>query len=328
VASAPSSIGERCLVTGGGGFIGSTLAVALCRAGWGVRVLDDFSTGRRPNLDDVAGDVEIVDGDLRDPAAVRAAVGGVEVVFHQGAVASVARSIEDPWTSHEVNVSGTLHILLAARDEGVRRVVVASSAAVYGNAAPPPLHERLVPRPASPYGVTKLAAERYAEAFTRTWDLPTVSLRYLNVFGPRQDPASSYASAIPTFITRTLADLAPTVYGDGEQARDFIFVDDVVRANMLAAASPAGASGRAFNIGRGERRTVNEALSTIRSLVPGDHPAPKHAAARLGEIRDSWSDVAAAREALGFEAVVPFDEGLRRTIASFSRDGGTSRRPS
>jgi nucleoside-diphosphate-sugar epimerase len=314
-------------VTGGGGFIGSTLVAALCREGWAVRTLDNFSTGRRSNLDDVAGDVEIVDGDLRDAAVVRAAVGGVDVVFHEGAVTSVARSIEDPWTSHEVNATGTLHILLAARHEGVRCVVVASSAAVYGDAAPLPLHERLVPRPVSPYGVTKLAAERYAEAFTRTWDLPTVSLRYLNVFGPRQDPASGYASAIPTFITRTLAGLAPTVYGDGDQARDFIFVDDVVRANMLAAAVPAGASGGAFNIGRGERRTVNEVLSAIRSLVPGNHPVPKHEAARPGEIRDSWSDVAAAREALGFEAEVPFDEGLRRTIEWFSRDVETSRRP-
>jgi UDP-glucose 4-epimerase len=285
-----------------------------------VRVFDDLSTGRRRNLRDVAGDVEIVRGDLRDESAVRAAMGGVDVVFHQGAVPSVARSIEDPVTSHDVNATGTLHVLLAARDAGTRSVVVASSAAVYGNAAPPPLHEGLVPRPVSPYGVTKLVAERYAEAFARTWGLATVSLRYLNVFGPRQDPASGYASAIPTFIARTLAGLAPTVYGDGEQARDFIHVDDVVRANMVAAGAPAGALGGAFNIGRGERRTVNQLLSAIRSIVPGDHPLPRHGATRPGEIRDSWSDVTAAREALGFEAEVPFEEGLKRTIEWFSRE--------
>jgi nucleoside-diphosphate-sugar epimerase len=229
-------------------------------------------------------------------------------------VPSVARSIEDPRASHDVNVTGTLHVLLAARDADVRRVVVASSAAVYGNAARPPLHERLATRPASPYGVTKLAAERYAEAFTRTWGVPTVSLRYLNVFGPRQDPASGYASAIPTFISRTLAGVAPTVFGDGEQARDFLYVDDVVGANFAAATAPSDAVGAAFNIGRGERRTINDVLAAIRTLVPGEHPPPVRERARPGEIRDSWSDVTAARDGLGFEARVPFDEGLRRTI--------------
>jgi UDP-glucose 4-epimerase len=245
---------------------------------------------------------------------VARAVTGAQLVFHEAAIPSVARSVADPITSNEVNVTGTLNVLLASRDAGVERVVYASSAAVYGNAEALPLHESTPTRPASPYGVSKMAGERYLEAFTRTWGLPTIALRYLNVFGPGQNPGSDYAAAIPRFISCTLAGEAPTVFGDGEQARDFVFVDDVVRANMLASTAPEAAWGRAFNIGRGERRTVNQLLAVIRALIPGDHPDPIHAPPRPGEIRDSWSDITAAREGLGFRPLTGFEHGIRLTI--------------
>ena len=302
------------VVTGGAGFIGSNLVHALLQAGHRVRVLDDLSTGRPVNLDDIAGDIELIHGDIRDRDAVARAVTGAQLVFHEAAIPSVARSVADPITSNEVNVTGTLNVLVAARDSNVERVVYASSAAVYGNADSLPLHESMPTRPASPYGASKLAGERYLEAFTRTWGLPTIALRYLNVFGPRQNPGSDYAAAIPRFISCTLTGKAPTVFGDGEQARDFVFVDDVVRANMLASVAPEAAWGGAFNIGRGERRTVNELLAAIRSLIPGDHPDPIHAPPRHGEIRDSWSDITAAREALRYQPLTGFEDGLRLTI--------------
>ena len=309
------------VVTGGAGFIGSNVVHALLARGDRVRVFDDLSTGRAVNLEDVRHDVELIDGDVRDAGAVARAIEGVSVVFHQAAIPSVARSVVDPVSSNEVNVTGTLHVLMAARDAGVERVVYASSAAVYGNADTLPLREGMPTRPASPYGVSKLAGERYLEAFTRTYGLPTVALRYLNVFGPGQDPRSEYSAAIPRFISCTLAGDTPTVFGDGEQARDFVFVDDVVRANMLAAEAGEPAWGRAFNIGRGERRTVNELLDAIRTQVPGEHPAPMHAPPRAGEVRDSWCDIGAAREVLGYEPGVAFDEGLHRTIERIASEG-------
>ena len=302
------------VVTGGAGFIGSNLVHALLQAGHRVRVLDDLSTGRPVNLDDIAGDIELIHGDIRDRDAVARAVTGAQLVFHEAAIPSVARSVADPITSNEVNVTGTLNVLVAARDSNVERVVYASSAAVYGNADSLPLHESMPTRPASPYGASKLAGERYLEAFTRTWGLPTIALRYLNVFGPRQNPGSDYAAAIPRFISCTLAGEVPTVFGDGEQARDFVFVDDIVRANLLASVAPEAAWGRAFNLGRGERRTVNELLVAIRSLIPGDHPDPIHAPPRPGEIRDSWSDITVAREALRYQPLTGFEDGLRLTI--------------
>ena len=301
------------VVTGGAGFIGSNLVHALLARGDRVRVFDDLSTGRPVNLEDVRADVELVDGDVRDAEGVAHVVQGAAVVFHQAAIPSVARSVADPIASNDVNVTGTLNVLVAARDAEVERIVYASSAAVYGNADVLPLHESMPTRPASPYGVSKLAGERYLEAFTRTYGLPTVALRYLNVFGPRQNPRSEYAAAIPRFISCTLTGVAPTIFGDGEQARDFVFVEDVVQANILAAEAAEPAWGRAFNIGRGERRTVNELLAVIRTLVPGDHPVAAHAPPRAGEVRDSWSDIGAASETLGYEPEVGFEEGLRRT---------------
>jgi UDP-glucose 4-epimerase len=305
---------QTSVVTGGAGFIGSNLVHALLARGDRVRVFDDLSTGRPVNLDDVSRDVELTDGDVRDADAVARAIAGASVVFHQAAIPSVARSVSDPVASNDVNVTGTLNVLVAARDNSVERVVYASSAAVYGNADTLPLLEGMPTRPASPYGVSKLAGERYLEAFTRTYGLATVALRYLNVFGPRQNPRSDYAAAIPRFISCMLAGEAPTIFGDGEQARDFVFVDDVVQANLLAADARESAWGRVFNVGRGERRTVNELLAAIRTLVPGEHPDPVHAPPRAGEVRDSWSDISAARETLGYEPAVGFEEGLRRTI--------------
>ena len=305
---------QTSVVTGGAGFIGSNLVHALLARGDRVRVFDDLSSGRAVNLEDVRSDIEVMDGDVRDAGAVARAVDGATVVFHQAAIPSVARSVADPMSSNDVNVTGTLNVLVAARDAAVERVVYASSAAVYGNADVLPLHEGMPTRPASPYGVSKLAGERYLEAFTLTYGLPTVALRYLNVFGPRQNARSEYASAIPRFISCTLGGDAPTIFGDGEQARDFVFVDDVVQANLLAAEASAPAWGRAFNVGRGERRTVNELLDAVRMLVPGEHPEPVHAPPRPGEVRDSWSNINAAHEVLGYEPAVAFEEGLRRTI--------------
>jgi nucleoside-diphosphate-sugar epimerase len=317
--------GAACLVTGGAGFIGSNLVTALLEGGMSVRILDDLSTGDRRNLSGRAADAELIAGDVRDPAALARAVEGVEVIFHEAAIPSVARSVQDPLASHAVNATGTLNVLIAARDASVERVVYASSAAVYGNASSPPLHEGLPTRPASPYGASKLAGERYLEAFARTWGMATIALRYLNVFGPRQDPRSQYASAIPRFIAAALARDAPTIYGDGEQARDFIYVDDVVRANLCAADASHDAIGGAFNVGYGERHTVNELVATIRELVPGEHPPPIHADPRPGDIRDSWSDITAAREVLGFEPEETFEGGLRRTVEWFT--GERAREP-
>ena len=317
---------QTSLVTGGAGFIGSNLVHALLQAGHRVRVLDELSTGRIVNLEDVVAEVELIHGDVRDLEAVTRAVAGARFVFHEAAIPSVARSVDDPIASNEVNVTGTLNVLIAARDANVERVVYASSAAVYGNADALPLHEGMPTRPASPYGASKLAGERYLEAFTRTWGLPTIALRYLNVFGPRQNPGSDYAAAIPRFISCTLVGEAPTVFGDGEQARDFVFVDDIVRANMLASAASEAAWGRAFNIGRGERRTVNELLAVIRSLIPGDHPDPVQAPPRPGEIRDSWSDITAAHEALGYRPLTGFEDGLRLTIDHLRANAGADLR--
>jgi nucleoside-diphosphate-sugar epimerase len=324
--------GDLCVVTGGAGFIGSALSRALLDRGMRVRVFDDLSSGARANLSDDARPpghhAEIVEGDLRDASAVARAVAGASVVFHQGAIPSIARSIVDPSASHDVNVTGTLNVLLAARDADVERVVYASSASVYGNAAVLPLHEALPTRPVSPYGVTKLAGERYCEAFTRTWQLRTISLRYLNVFGPRQGHRSAYASAIPRFIACTLSGEPPIIFGDGEQTRDFVCVDDVVHANLLAAEAPAAAWGGSFNIGSGTPRTVNEVLEEIRRLVPGDHPSPNRAEQRRGEMRHSWSDIALARDVLGYEPQQDFSASLRRTIAWFESAGEPGNRSS
>ncbi len=302
----------RVLVTGGAGFIGSNLVAALLERGDDVRVLDNFSTGSRANLAALGRDVEVVEGDLRSYERVHTAVRGREVVFHQGALGSVPRSVQDPLTSTAVNVEGTLNVLLAARDEGIRRVVAASSSSVYGDGGTFPRVETLAPSPISPYAVAKLAAERFCVSFTQVYGIETVALRYFNVFGPRQDPTSQYAAVVPRFI-RAIADGRPvTVHGDGEQSRDFTYVANVVQANLLAA-DAVDAAGRILNVATGQSQTVFALADTIGRLV--DRPVEKtHGLAQPGDVRQSWADVSAARAAIGYEPAVSFEEGLRRTI--------------
>ena len=300
----------KALVTGGGGFIGSNVVRALLERGDDVRVLDNFSTGSRRNL---AGlDVEVVEGELRSYERVHNAVRGTEIVFHLGALGSVPRSVQDPLTSSAVNVEGTLNVQLAARDEGVRRVVFASSSSIYGNQSELPLREAMAPDPISPYGVAKLAAERYCVSFSRVYDsFETVVLRYFNVFGPRQDPTSQYAAVVPLFITAIAAGEPVTIFDDGEQSRDFTYVDNVVAANLLAA-DAAGANGRIFNISGGTPTSVNELAVTIGRLL-GKPVERRYLPARPGDLRNSWADVSEARSLLGFEPQVELEEGLRRT---------------
>ena len=302
----------KVLVTGGAGFIGSNLTRGLLARGDDVRVLDNFSTGNRANLAGLAQDVELVEGELRSYERVHNAVRGCEVVFHLGALGSVPRSVQDPLTSSAVNVEGTLNVLLAARDEGIKRVVFASSSSIYGNQAELPLREAMAPDPISPYGVAKLAAERYCVSFTRVYEsLETVVLRYFNVFGPRQDPRSQYAAVVPLFLTAIAAGEPVTIFDDGEQSRDFTYIDNVVAANLLASTAE-GASGRIFNVSSGAPATVNELADAIGRLL--DKPVERrHLPPRPGDLRNSWADVSEARSVLGYEPSVSLEEGLRRT---------------
>jgi UDP-N-acetylglucosamine/UDP-N-acetyl-alpha-D-glucosaminouronate 4-epimerase len=307
----------KVLVTGGAGFIGSNLVRALLERGDDVRVLDNFSTGSRTNL---AGlEVEIVEGELRSYERVHNAVRGTEVVFHLGALGSVPRSVQDPLTSGAVNVEGTLNVMLAARDEGIRRVVFASSSSIYGNQPELPLRETMAPDPISPYGVAKLAAERYCVSFSRVYhSFEAVVLRYFNVFGPRQDPSSQYAAVVPLFVTAIAAGEPVTIFDDGEQSRDFTYVDNVVAANLLAADAEE-VSGRIFNISAGTPVTVSQLAEMIGRQL--DKPVERqYLPARPGDLRNSWADVSEARRVLGFEPNVELREGLRRT-AAFLLDG-------
>jgi UDP-glucose 4-epimerase len=302
-------------VTGGGGFIGSHLIRRLLADGHSVRVLDNFATGRRENLEDVLDDVELIEGDLQSYERVHNAVRGCELAFHLGALPSVPRSIQDPLTSNATNVVGTLNVLLAARDEGVRRVVYASSSSTYGASTELPKREEMPALPIAPYAVSKLAAEGYCRAFHEVYGLETVALRYFNVFGPRQDPRSQYAAVIPNFITAVLEDRGPIVHGDGEQSRDFTFVDNAVDANILAADAP-GAAGEAFNVACGERVSLNEVVARLGALA-GVGVEAVHTDPRPGDVRHSLADISKARELLGYEPAVDFEEGLRRTYAYY-----------
>jgi UDP-glucose 4-epimerase len=301
----------KALVTGGGGFIGSNLVRRLLELGHDVRVLDNFSTGNRSNLVDVADEIEVVEGELRSYERVHNATRGVEVVFHQGALPSVPRSVQDPLTTGAVNVEGTLNVLLAARDEGVRRVVYASSSSVYGNTGTLPRVETQFPDPISPYAVTKLAGERYCVSFARVYGLETVTLRYFNVFGPNQDPTSQYAAVVPRFIAAIDAGEPVPIYGDGDQSRDFTYVDNVVEANVLAA-DAAEASGAVLNVATGQSRSVNALADTIGEVL-GRPVEREYLPERTGDVRDSWADIAAAQSVLGWEARIGLDEGLRLT---------------
>ena len=302
----------RALVTGGAGFIGSHLVTRLLEEGHSVRVLDDLSTGKRDNLAHVAADVDLVVGDVRNAALVDEVATGCEVIFHEAAIVSVPASVEDPQKSHDVNIQGTLNVLLAARKRNVRRVVFACSAAIYGEDPSLPKRELMQAFPISPYGIEKMTGEHYVLAWPRLYGVEGVSLRYFNVFGPRQDPRSPYSGVISIFADRALSGREVTIHGDGQQTRDFVFVEDVVQANLLAARTPL-ASGRAYNVARGERTTLLELHAMVGrlagSVVPPVHTPPRH-----GDIRHSFADIARAREELGYAPRVSVEDGLRRLL--------------
>lgn len=310
----------KYLVTGGAGFIGSHIADALVESGESVRVLDNLSTGKLDNLRSILDRIEMIEGDLRDAETVRQAVSGVDYVLHQGALPSVPRSIADPVEVDTVNVMGTLNVLVAARDEGVKRVVYASSSAVYGDAPVLPKTEKMKPEPKSPYAVSKLAAEQYCHVFTEVYGLETVSLRYFNVFGPRQDPASQYAAVIPIFITALLEGRSPVVYGDGLQSRDFCFVANNVDANLLACTVPHVAE-PVLNVACGKRCSLLELLAVLRQYLEAD-TGHTHDAARPGDVRHSLADISRAQRVLGYRPKVDLQQGLRRTVAWYAEASG------
>ncbi len=308
--------GLKVLVTGGAGFIGSHLARTLLERGATVRVLDNFSTGSRQNLAAVADEIEMAEGELRSYERVHAATRGIDVVFHQGALPSVPRSVHDPLTTSAVNVEGTLNVLLAARDENVRRVVFASSSSIYGNSGALPRVESVNPEPLSPYAVSKLAAERYCSSFSYVYGLETVCLRYFNVFGPGQDPTSQYAAVVPRFIAAAENGDPIVIYGDGEQRRDFTYIDNVVRANLQAGVAP-DASGAIVNIGTGRAVSINTLADMVGSVL--DRSVEReYLPRRPGEIRDSWADIDEGRRLLGYEPTVSLEEGLLLTARSLA----------
>ncbi|MEP6655546.1 MAG: SDR family oxidoreductase [Myxococcales bacterium] len=303
-----------CLVTGGAGFIGSSIARALLARGDRVRVLDNFSSGRRENVQGLAG-VELLEGDILDDAALGAAVRGVSLIFHQAAISSVPLSVADPLSSNEANATGTLKVLQAARQAGTRRVVYAASSSAYGDTPTLPKVETMATAPLSPYAVAKLAGELYCQAFHKVYGLETVALRYFNVFGPRQDPRSHYAAVIPRFATAALKGQPAVIYGDGEQSRDFCFIEDVVAANLLAAEA-SDAAGRVFNVARGEAVSINQVLDMLEQIV-GRPIARRHEPARSGDVRHSRADISAAREVLNYRPLVTFAQGMHKTVDWF-----------
>lgn len=300
------------LVTGGAGFIGSHIVNALVARGDRVRVLDNLCTGNRANVKAFGGKVDFVEGDLVNPQDVARAVDGVEVVLHQAALASVPRSVDTPLDTNAACVTGTVTLLDAARKNGVRRVVFAGSSSVYGDQSIPAKHEGLLPMPLSPYAAAKCAGEYYCQAFTSTYGLETVTIRYFNVFGPRQDPKSQYAAVIPKFITEILADRRPTIFGDGKQSRDFTYIDNIIHGNLLAADAPA-AVGKTINVACGESFDLLQLMDGINKAL-GTNVEPVFEPARAGDVRDSLADISLARKLLNYEPVVGFEEGLKRTV--------------
>ncbi len=335
------------LITGGAGFIGSHLVEAVCKNGYQVRVLDNLSTGKKENLEEVMGNShfkfrvaqegpgivtlgdkgEFIWGDIADLETCRKACQGVSFVFHLAALGSVPRSVEDPITSHQANATGTLNILQAAKEAKVKRVIYASSSSVYGNISSHPdesmpKSETLSPHPQSPYAATKLMGEHYCRIFSDLYDLETVSLRYFNVFGPRQDPQSIYAAVIPKFITALLEGISPIIYGDGQQSRDFTYVANVVQANLLAMNTP-GISGRVFNIACSRQITINNLLSSLQE-ISGRHIAPQYEQPRSGEVRHSLASIDLAKAHLGYAVKIEFEEGLKATWKRFQEKGMTN----
>ena len=300
------------VVTGGAGFIGSNLAAGLLQEGHQVTILDNFTTGRRENLEGLADRLRVVEGSICDRAAADAAFEGAEFVLHEAALPSVQRSVEQPEDTNRVNVGGTLTVLEAARAAGVKRVVLAASSSAYGDQPTLPKVETMAPQPLSPYAASKLAGEHYCMAYFHSMGLETACLRYFNVFGPRQDPASQYAAVVPIFITAFLNGKRPTVFGDGEQSRDFTYVDNVVTANLLAATAPR-AAGQVFNVGCGARYSLNQLLESLGRTM-GTHIPAIYEAPRVGDVKHSHADIAKAKELMGYEPVVSFEEGLAKTV--------------
>jgi nucleoside-diphosphate-sugar epimerase len=304
----------RYLVTGVAGFIGSAIAGALVRRGDQIRGLDDFSTGKRENIAELGGSLDFREISLLDPAGLASACQGIDCVFHQAAIPSVPKSVAEPKHTNAVNVEGTLNLLLAARDAGVRRVVYAASSSAYGESPTLPKRENMIPSPISPYAAQKLAGESYMQVFAAVYGIETVSLRYFNIFGPRQDANSQYSAVLAKFITLMLQGQAPTIFGDGEQSRDFTYVDNAVQANLLAAHAPAAeVSGRVFNIATGVRFSLNQTYKMLQDILGFSNPA-NYAAARSGDVKHSLADIALAQKHLKYLPNVSFEEGLRRTV--------------
>ena len=312
---------KKIVITGGAGFIGSALARALVARGDEVSVLDNFSTGKRENLQDLAGHLAVVEGDILDGALLDRVFAGADVVFHQAAIPSVPRSLAAPLASHNANATGTLNVLEAARRCQVRRLVYAGSSSAYGEPPSLPVVETMAPAPLSPYAVSKLAGEHYCRVYARVFGVQAVILRYFNVFGPRQDPNSQYAAVIPRFITAALEGRSPTVYGDGGQSRDFCFIDNVVEANLQAADADA-ASGKVFNIACGTGTSLNRVLALLAEAL-GRPVAARHEPARAGDVRHSLADISQAKAVLGYTASVNFLTGLTRTVEWFGQQGST-----
>ena len=310
---------SKILVTGGAGFIGSNLAEALLRRGHFVRVLDDFSTGRRENLifDKRYPSLGIMEGDIREAATCQEAVKGMEYVFHQAALPSVQRSVEDPATSNAVNVGGTLNILLAAREEGLNRVIYASSSSVYGDTPTLPKHEEMPSHPLSPYALQKYIGEQYCQLFHQLYGLETVSLRYFNIFGPKQDPNSIYSAVIPKFIDALIQDRPPIIFGDGEQSRDFTYVENVVQANLLAM-SAEHLHGEAINIACGQRTSLNQLLDILKGILRSKQ-SPVYEEPRKGDVRHSLADIRKGKEIMNYEPTVGIEMGLKKTVEFFQR---------
>ena len=310
------------LITGGAGFIGSNLAQALLNRGDNVRVLDNFSTGKRENLDfpglsrNLVANLEVMEGDIADLSTCHKATDGTDYILHQAAIPSVPRSIALPLESNRANIDGTLNLLVAARDAGAKRLVFASSSAVYGNSPGFPREETIRPAPLSPYAVQKLTDEHYLRIFYELYGLETVSLRYFNVFGPHQDPNSEYAAVIPRFIKAFLTDTQPTVYGDGEQSRDFTYVDNIVHGNLLAVEAQ-DAPGKVMNLACGGQLTLNQLLALLRQ-VTGSNVEAVHTDPRPGDVRHSWADITLSEQVLNYKTQVPLEEGLRKAVDYFS----------
>jgi len=311
---------EKFLVTGGAGFIGSNICKRLVAQGCFVRVVDNLLTGKRSNLAPIMDKIEFVEADMGVPEVARSVVKGIDVILHEGALPSVPRSVDDPASTHQHCVDATFTLLLAARDAGVKRFVYAASSAAYGDTPTLPKVETMAPNPLSPYAVGKLVGEYYCSVFSKVFGLQTIALRYFNVFGPQQDPTSQYAAAIPAFVTAILRDQSPTIYGDGEQSRDFTYVDNVVQANLLAARAQE-THGEVVNIACGEAVTVNAIIGMINRLL-GKKVKPIYAPARAGDVKHSLADITAARKLIGFQPVVLFREGLEKSIDWYRQNLG------